>query len=222
MCVSTLPLCQIFHHCISVFPPVSVFPALRQYVCQDVYYRVSISTTVCLYFHNSASMCACHSVSALVPLCQYFHNCVSVFPPVSVFPARCECFQHCQCQYCVGMSMQWCIQSVYYVMQCSKVPFTHTHTHTHTQARGVQGLCMRTASWRTLQQGTGTGAHRSSQQPRRAVAHHRRSHTPPRRQSGTGRNSYTTSCRPPTGPRLHHIPPHCGLAWLVWACFVGW
>ena len=177
MCVSTLPLCQFFHHCISVFPPVSVFPALRQYVCQDVYHRVSVSTIVCLYFHHCVSLCVCQSVSALVPLCQYFHNCVSVFPPVSVFPARCECFQHCQCQYCVSMSMQWCIQSVYCVMQCSKVPFTHTHTHT-----------LRRGGYRACVCGQRVGAQYSRAQAL--------SHTDPH----SGREGPS----PTTGARTHH------------------
>ena len=187
VCVSgcAVPPFQYFLNCVSVFPP------LCQYVC------------------------VCHSVSALVPLCQYFHNCVSVFPPVSVFPARCECFQHCQCQYCVSMSMQWCIQSVYYVMQCSKAPFTHT---------------LRRGGYRACVCGQRVGAHYSRAQAL--------SHTDPH--SGREGPSPTTGARThhrdvsqapaetPT-PRLASLPQaqdfttfHHNVGWLGWFGLISW
>ena len=213
--------CQYFQHCVSMCvrmcTTVSVFPQLCVCisttvsvcvcvrVCQHLYHCVSISTTVCQYFHR----------------CQYFQHGVSVSSTVSV-----NTVSVCPCN---GVSSQS-------IVSCSAVKYpSHTHTHTHTQARGVQGLCMRTASWRTIQQGPGTVAHRSSQRPRRALAHHRRSHTPPRRRWGTGRNSYTTSSGRPQAQdftTFHHNVGWLGwfglaswvgrLARLVWACFVGW
>ena len=138
MCVSTLPLRQFFHHCISVFPPVSVFPALRQYVCQDVpYHRVSISSTVCLYFHHSVSMCVC------VTVCQHLYHCVSISTTVCQYFHQCQYFQHgvsvsstvsvntvsvCPCS---GVSSQS-------IMSCSAVKHpSHTHIHTHSGAGGT-------------------------------------------------------------------------------------
>ena len=199
--------CQYFQHCVSMCvrmcTTVSVFPQL----C------VCISTTV--------SVCVC------VRVCQHLYHCVSISTTVCQYFHRCQYFQHgvsvsstvsvntvsvCPCN---GVSSQS-------IVSCSAVKYpSHTHTHTHSGAGGTgpvyadSELAHNTAGPRHCRTQILTAAAKGPRPPP-ALAHTTATSV------GHRQKLLHHVFRPPTGPRLHHIPPQCGLAWLVWACFVGW